>query len=64
MKNSIGAQRPGPRRQARKLARLNTKITRLNSELETLTFMQDRLQREIESAGRSTAYKNSKNTPR
>ena len=34
---------------ARKLMRLNRRITKLSSELETLQFMQDRLERELES---------------
>lgn len=35
---------------AKKLARLNRRITRLSNELEALAFMQDRLEREIESS--------------
>lgn len=31
----------------RRLARLNSRITQLGSELETLQFMQDRLEREL-----------------
>lgn len=31
----------------RQLVRLNSKITRLSSELETLQFLQDRLEREL-----------------
>lgn len=31
----------------RRLARLNSRITRLSSELETLQFLQDRLEREL-----------------
>jgi len=37
---------------ARRLARLNSKITRLSSELETLQFMQDRLERELALRGK------------
>jgi hypothetical protein len=36
-----------PGRKAAKLARLNRRITRLSAELETLHFMQDRLEREL-----------------
>jgi len=62
--NGLAAnRRPTPKLKARKLARLNQKITRLNSELETLHFMQDRLEREIESAGRSAAHGSSTNKP-
>lgn len=32
----------------KRLARINRRITRLSSELETLQFMQDRLERELE----------------
>jgi hypothetical protein len=35
-------------RSAKKLAVLNRRIVRLSSELETLQFMQDRLERELE----------------
>ena len=31
----------------RQLVRLNSRITRLSSELETLQFLQDRLEREL-----------------
>jgi hypothetical protein len=31
----------------RRLARLNSRITRLSSELETLQFLQDRLEKEL-----------------
>lgn len=37
----------GGRGKARQLVRLNSKITRLSSELETLQFLQDRLEREL-----------------
>lgn len=37
---------------ARRLARLNSRITRLSSELETLQFMQDRLERELALRGK------------
>lgn len=33
---------------ARKLANINRKIMQLSSELETLQYMQDRLERELE----------------
>lgn len=39
----------------RRLVRLNSKITRLSSELETLQFLQDRLERELAPADRGEA---------
>lgn len=46
------ALRSGQDPKAKKLARLNRRITRLSSELETLAFMQGRLERELESGER------------
>lgn len=40
--------RPRSKRKIRRLAKLNRRIVRLSSELETLHYMQDRLEREIE----------------
>lgn len=57
MKDLTKGRSPAPQREARKLARLNKKITRLSSELETLHFMQDRLERAIESAEQSAERK-------
>jgi septal ring factor EnvC (AmiA/AmiB activator) len=63
MRKSIRGRGPDPRREVRKLARINTKISRLSSELETLQFVQDRLERKLESAERSAARDDSKNAP-
>lgn len=50
MKNRThGAQENRQGQRARRLVRLNRRITKLSSELETLQFMQDRLERELES---------------
>lgn len=43
----------GGDRRVKRLLRLGRRITRLLSELETLNFMQDRLERELESRSRS-----------
>lgn len=40
-------QKGGRGSKVRQLVRLNSRITRLSSELETLQFLQDRLEREI-----------------
>ncbi len=45
-------QKGGRGSRVRQLARLNSKITRLSSELETLQFLQDRLEREIAPSDR------------
>ena len=42
---------PERERKTRKLAVLNRRIVRLSAELETLQFMQDRLERQLEPGG-------------
>jgi len=53
MKVRDGIRTAGTDRRLRRLRRLGRRITRLTSELETLNFIQDRLERELEAQARA-----------